>query len=91
MEQIIWTQMENVIVTRDSVEIYVMTFALKENMEFLQIVMVTFFFNLLTVEGTIRCSTSVSILSCWLISYVIYLKRRQKFRKLTVFTQNGQV
>ena len=91
MEQSLWMLMERVIVTRDSVEIYVMTFALKENMEFLRIVMVTFFFNFLTVVGTISYSTSVSILSCWLTNYVIYLKRRQKFRKFIVFTQNGQV
>ena len=63
MEQITLMQMESVIVTKDSVEIYVMTFALKESMEFLQIVMVTFFFNLLTVEGTIRCSTSCQLLA----------------------------
>ena len=46
MEPIIWMLLEFVIVTRDLVEIYVMTFALKGRLEFLQIVTVTFLFNL---------------------------------------------
>ena len=46
MEQSLWMLMERVIVTKDSVEIYVMTFALKENLELLHIVKVAFLSNL---------------------------------------------
>ena len=42
--------MEFVIVTRDLLEIYVMTFALKGHLEFLQIVTVTVLFNLKTLS-----------------------------------------
>ena len=43
-----------------------------------------------------RCFTSVSVVGCWLMNHVIYLKLRQnnccyKLSKSTLFTQNGQV
>ena len=46
MERIIWKLMESVIVTKDSLEIPVMNFARKENLELLHIVRVAFSSNL---------------------------------------------
>ena len=67
--------MEFVIVTRDLLEIYVMTFALKGRLEFLQIVMVTFLFNLKHFKALYELTGSdINLIHCYFSHTLCVLK-----------------